>query len=122
LRLVACYLIQGTGIVVGLVWPTSTGFAWGSLLLGMPMTAITYFAMQEVRRLSPQQPASLMGLLTAVYGLGQIVGPPLAAAFLARSISVEAGFSAALGVAAAALLLGALMFGAMARKYPVHGR
>ena len=120
LRLVVCYLIQGAGILVGLVWPTSAGFAWGSLLLGMPMTAITYFAMQEVRRLSPLQPASLMGLLTAVYGLGQIVGPPLAAAFLARSVSVEAGFSAALGVAAVALLLGALMFGAMVRRYPVH--
>lgn len=122
LRLVACYLIQATGIVVGLVWPTSAGFAWGSLLLGMPMTAITYFAMQEVRRISPLQPASLMGLLTAVYGLGQIVGPPLAAAFLARSPSVEAGFSAALGVAAAALLMGALMFGAMVRRYPVAPR
>ncbi len=122
LRLVVCYLIQGSGIVIGLVWPTSAGFAWGSLLLGMPMTAITYFAMQEVRRLSPQQPASLMGLLTAVYGLGQIVGPPLAAAFLARSASVEAGFSAALGVAAAALLLGALMFGVMVRRYPLVGR
>ncbi len=121
LRLVVCYLIQGTGIVIGLLWPTSAGFAWGSLLLGMPMTAITYFAMQEVRRLSPQQPASLMGLLTAVYGLGQIVGPPLAAGFLARSVSIEAGFSAALGVASAALLLGALLFAVMMRKYPVRG-
>jgi predicted MFS family arabinose efflux permease len=120
LRLVVCYLIQGSGILVGLVWPTSAGFAWGSLLLGMPMTAITYFAMQEVRRLSPQQPASLMGLLTAVYGLGQIAGPPLATAFLARSNSVEAGFSAALGVAAGALLLGAGMYGAMVRRYPVR--
>jgi len=122
LRLVVCYLIQGSGIVVGLVWPTSAGFAWGSLLLGLPMTAITYFAMQEVRRISPQQPASLMGLLTAVYGLGQIVGPPLAATFLARSASVEAGFGAALGVAAAVLLLGAVMYGVMVRRYPVHGR
>ncbi|MEO7937746.1 MAG: YbfB/YjiJ family MFS transporter, partial [Burkholderiaceae bacterium] len=81
-----------------------------------------YFAMQEVRRLSPHHPASLMGLLTAVYGLGQIVGPPLAAAFLARSVSVEAGFSAALGVAAAALLLGAVMYGVMVRRYPVQSR
>ncbi|MEO8542268.1 MAG: YbfB/YjiJ family MFS transporter [Betaproteobacteria bacterium] len=122
LRLIVCYLIQGSGILVGLVWPTSAGFAWGSLLLGMPMTAITYFAMQEVRRLSPHHPASLMGLLTAVYGLGQIVGPPLAAAFLARSMTVEAGFSAALGVAAAALLLGAAMYGVMVRRYPVQSR
>ena len=120
LRLVLCYLIQGSGILVGLLWPTSAGFAWGSLLLGMPMTAITYFAMQEVRRISPLQPASLMGLLTAVYGLGQIVGPPLASAFLARSVSVQAGFNAALGAAAVALLLGSLMYGVMVRWYPVQ--
>lgn len=120
LRLVVCYWIQGSGILVGLVWPTSAGFAWGSLLLGMPMTAITYFAMQEVRRLSPHQPASLMGLLTAVYGLGQIAGPPLATAFLAHSPTVQAGFSAALGVAAFALLLGSLIYGAMVRWYPVR--
>jgi predicted MFS family arabinose efflux permease len=120
LRLVVCYWIQGSGILIGLVWPTSAGFAWGSLLLGMPMTAITYFAMQEVRRLSPLQPASLMGLLTAVYGLGQIAGPPLATAFLAHSPTVQAGFSAALGVAAFALLLGSLLYGAMVRWYPVR--
>jgi predicted MFS family arabinose efflux permease len=120
LRLVVCYWIQGSGILIGLAWPTTAGFAWGSLLLGMPMTAITYFAMQEVRRLSPQQPASLMGLLTAVYGLGQIAGPPLATAFLAHSPSVQAGFSAALGVAAFALLLGSLLYGAMVRWYPVR--
>lgn len=122
LRLVVCYLVQGSGILVGLLWPTSAGFAWGSLLLGMPMTAITYFAMQEVRRLSPQHPASLMGLLTAVYGVGQIVGPPLAAGFLAHSATVQAGFSAALGVAAVALLLGALMYGVMVHRYPVQAR
>jgi len=73
-----------------------------------------------VRRISPLQPASLMGLLTAVYGLGQIVGPPLASAFLARSVSVQAGFNAALGAAAVALLLGSLMYGVMVRWYPVQ--
>ena len=119
LRPVICYAVQCLGIAIGLAWPTSAGFAVSSLLLGVPMTAITYFAMQEVRRLSPHEPASLMGLLTTVYGVGQVVGPPLAALLVARSVSVQAGFNAALGVAAAALLVGALIYGAMQRWYPV---
>ena len=120
LRLIACYVLQACGVALGLVWPSSAGFALGSLLLGMPMTAITYFAMQEARRLAPRQPAGLIGLLTALYGLGQVAGPPLTAAFLARTASADAGFSYALVVAAGALLLGALLFGAMLRRFPVR--
>ncbi len=120
MRLIVCYVLQAGGVAMGLVWPSSAGFALGSLLLGAPMTAITYFAMQEVRRLSPQQPAAMMGLLTAVYGLGQVLGPPLAAAFLARATSVDAGFSYALTVGAGALGLGALLYGVMMRQYPVR--
>jgi fucose permease len=61
-----------------------------------------------------------MGLLTALYGLGQIVGPPLAAAMLARAATPAAGFTLSLEIAAAALVLGALAFGAMARLWPVR--
>lgn len=119
-RLAACYLLQASGVVVGLVWPSSTGFAIGSFLLGLPMTAITFFALQEVRRVAPQQSVALMGLITAVYGLGQVAGPPLTAAFLERSASVDAGFDQALLVAAGALVLGALLYAAMVRMYPVR--
>lgn len=120
LRLIVCYVLQAGGVAMGLVWPSSAGFALGSLLLGAPMTAITYFAMQEVRRLSPQQPAAMMGLLTAVYGLGQVIGPPLTAAFLARTATVDAGFGYALMVGAGALVLGAMLYGVMMRRFPVR--
>ncbi len=119
LRLLVCYLLQACGVALGLLWPTSAGLALGSLLLGLPMTAITYFAMQEARRLSPAQPASLMGLLTAVYGLGQVVGPPVTAAFLARAASADAGFTQALILAAGALVLGSIVFACMLRRFPL---
>ena len=51
--LMACYVLQGAGVMVGMWWPTLAGFALGSLLLGLPFTAITLFAMQEVRRVRP---------------------------------------------------------------------
>jgi len=74
--------------------------------------------MQEVRRLRPQLVASSMGLLTAVYGIGQIAGPPMVALLLRRSRSTGAGFTLALEVAAGGLLAGALLYLAMLRLFP----
>jgi MFS family permease len=110
LRLAACYAVQAAGVAANLVSPTPAGFALGSLLLGLPFTALTYFAMQEVRRLRPQQATPFMGLLTASYGLGQVVGPPIAAWLVGRSASAAAGFSASLWIAAGLLLFGAMLY------------
>jgi len=118
LLLAGCYLVQAVGIAIGVWSPSLTGFALGSLLLGIPFTAITFFAMQEVRRLRPLLAASFMGLLTAVYGIGQIAGPPMVALLLRHSRNVGEGFTLALEVAAGALLLGALMYLAMLRVWP----
>ena len=120
LLLAGCYLVQAVGVASSLVSPTLAGFALGSLLLGLPFTAITFFAMQEVRRLRPDQAASFIGLLTAVYGFGQIVGPLLTAALLARSATPGLGFSRSLEIAAAALLAGALLYLWMARRHPAR--
>ncbi|MEO7392717.1 MAG: YbfB/YjiJ family MFS transporter [Ramlibacter sp.] len=119
-RLAACYVIQALGVAASLVSPTLAGFAVGSVLLGLPFTTITFFAMQEVRRLKPRQPTPLMGLLTAMYGVGQIAGPPLAAWLVARSGSAARGFDVALWVATGALVLGALLYSALARLYPAR--
>jgi MFS family permease len=99
----ACYLIQALGIWLGIVFPGVLGFGIGSLLLGLPFTAITLFAMREARRLRGESAAGLMGYATASYGLGQIAGPLVAAPIAARTGS----FSIALWIAVAALGLGA---------------
>jgi hypothetical protein len=118
LRLAACYAVQAVGIVASLLSPSLAGFAIGSLLLGLPFTAITFFAMQEARRLRPLQPTSFMGLLTAMYGLGQIAGPPLAAGLVARSASAAQGFSLSLWIASGLLALGAALYLWLARAWP----
>ena len=104
--LVGCYVLQALGIAAGLWWPTPAGFALGSVLLGLPFTAITFFGLQEARRLWPASADSFASLVTAMYGLGQIVGPPVAAALVASG-GEAAGFSRALSVAAGARVLGA---------------
>ena len=116
--LAAAYLMQAAGIALGACWPTAAGFALGSILLGVPFTAITFFAMQEVRIVRPQRIASTMGLLTALYGIGQIVGPPLVALVLRHSASTARGFDTALGIAAGALVFGALLYALLARVTP----
>lgn len=117
--LMASYLMQAFGIAVSLWSPSLAGFAIGSLLLGIPFTAITFFAMQEARRLRPTTAASLMGLLTATYGAGQILGPPLVAVLLRHTRSASDGFSLSLEIAASALLVGVVVYGWMVRAYPV---
>ncbi|MGN7983969.1 YbfB/YjiJ family MFS transporter [Burkholderia sp. 22313] len=103
---------QALGIAAGIVWPNAAGFSAGSALLGLPFTAITLFAMREARRLHGDRAAGLMGYATASYGVGQILGPLVAAPLTARFGS----FSPALWVAAGALLAGAAGFAATAAR------
>ncbi|AOJ39570.1 MFS transporter [Burkholderia lata] len=112
LLLAAGCATQALGIAAGIVWPNAAGFSVGSALLGLPFTAITLFAMREARRLHGERAAGLMGYATASYGVGQILGPLVAAPLAARFGS----FSPALWVAVVALLLGAAGFAATAAR------
>ena len=115
--LAGAYLLQAVGIALGLLWPGPAGFALGSLLLGLPFTAITFFALQEARQQWPQAGAGFTGLLTALYGIGQIAGPPMAAALLVQAGSRAQGFDWALGVAGSVLVLGAALYAFMAWRW-----
>ena len=106
LLLAAAYALQAVGVVLSVAWPTIWGFGLGSLLLGMPFTAITLFAMRDARRLRGNASAGLIGYATASYGVGQILGPLFAAPLAQRTGS----FAVALWVAAAVLAAGALLF------------
>ena len=116
--LMGCYALQAVGIMLGVWWPSLLGFALGSLLIGLPFTAITLFAMQEVRRVRPHGASAFIGLLTATYGLGQIAGPPWVAVLLGRSASAAQGFALSLETAAASLVLGMVLYGWLARRHP----
>ncbi|TDV04622.1 YbfB/YjiJ family MFS transporter [Paraburkholderia caballeronis] len=102
--LAACYVLQAAGIGLGIVWPTAAGFSLGSVLIGLPFTAITLFAMREARLLRGERAAGLMGYATAAYGVGQIAGPLVAAPLAASTGS----FSPSLWLAAIALVAGAV--------------
>lgn len=117
--LLAAYAVQAGAIALSVVWPVAAGFALGSWLLGLPFTAITFYALQEARRVWPAAGDSFTGMLTAAYGLGQIAGPPLVAWLLHRAGSEAEGFAQGLGLAAVALVVGACLYGAMALRWPL---
>jgi predicted MFS family arabinose efflux permease len=104
LMLAGCYVLQAVGIALGIVWPNAAGFSFGSVLIGLPFTAITLFAMREARLLRGEHAAALMGYATAAYGIGQIAGPLVAAPLAAATGS----FSPSLWLAAGTLVAGAL--------------
>jgi predicted MFS family arabinose efflux permease len=112
LLLAAAYALQAVGVVLSVAWPTIWGFGLGSLLLGMPFTAITLFAMRDARRLRGNASAGLIGYATASYGVGQILGPLFAAPLAQRTGS----FAVPLWVAAAVLTAGALLFAMVWRR------
>jgi predicted MFS family arabinose efflux permease len=118
LMLALAYVVQAIAIGIGVGLPTAAGFAVGSLLLGLPFTAITYFALQEVRRLRPEHVAATTGLVTVLWSIGQAAGPPMVAAILRRTVDVNAAFSESLAIAAGALVLGAVVHVAMSRAWP----
>lgn len=116
--LIGCYAMQASGVLLGAWFPSLTGFALGSLLLGLPFTAITLFAMQEARRLRPHGTSAVIGALTAAYGLGQIAGPPLVGWLLQRSATPALGFALSLEIAASALGAGMVIFAWLRRRHP----
>ena len=116
--LAGAYVVQAVAIAIGLALPTAAGFALGSVLLGLPFTAITYFALQEVRRLRPHHIAATTGLLTALWSVGQTAGPPMVAVLLRRTTGVGAAFTLSLAIAAGALVVGAVVFLVSSRLWP----
>jgi len=123
LRLATGYVMQAMGIGIGVAWPTQAGFAIGSLLLGLPFTTLTFFTMQEVRRIRPNAAASTIGLVTTVWALGQSLGPLMVAALLRQGGGdAHAAFQHSLMVAATSLLVGAAIFVAAARVWPAGPR
>ena len=117
--LIGSYVVQAAGVLMSLLWPTVAGFVLSSILIGLPFTGITHFTMQEARRLSPYRATSFMALLTAVYGIGQIAGPPLVGVLLNHTPTHAAGFTLALQTAFVSLLAGSLLYLFKIRSFPL---
>ena len=114
--LVAAYALQGCGIALPLAGGAGAAFA-SAVLFGGTFAGITALTLALAGFLSPRRSASLIGALTASFGMGQVVGPVLAGFIASRAHGFAPALIVASGVifAAAALMVALHLFDAAPR-------
>jgi len=106
--LALAYVTQACGIIL----PALHGGAWvafaAAILFGGTFMGITTLTLTLAGHIASRRSAGVIGLLTAAFGLGQIVGPTLAAILAGRAHS----FGPPLMAASAIVFLGGILIAA----------
>jgi MFS family permease len=100
----AC-LAEAAGVALSVVAPTPAAIVASAVLVGGTFMAITALGLQVGRRLATGAPQKIQAIMTAAFGIGQVVGP-LVAGHLRETAGTYLASSLA---AAAALVIGAAL-------------
>ncbi|WP_455874239.1 YbfB/YjiJ family MFS transporter [Rhizobium yanglingense] len=96
--------LQAVGVVLP-VWHTPSAYILSALLVGATFMGTVTIAMPAARRVAARVRFNMLAIMTAAYGIGQIIGPLMANALYARTGS----FDLPLELAASALALAACL-------------
>ena len=99
---IAC-VVESIGVVASIDWMTISGVCVSAVLLGGTFMGLTALGLMSARALAGDRPQQVIGLMTASFGAGQMIGPSVAG-FLAESTG---SLRLPSRLAAAALVLGA---------------
>lgn len=97
-------LVQAVGVMLPVFGQSALLYLGSAVLVGGSFMGTVTIAMPAARAAASQVRFNILAAMTALYGVGQIVGPLAASALR----SLTGSFLPALGTAAGALLIGAL--------------
>lgn len=103
--LIVAMALQSLGIALPVLWPSQAGFIISAVLFGATFMGITTLATTLARQISPANSSKIIGYLTAVYAIGQMIGPAITGVF----ISYTHNYNAALIGASLVVFMGAFI-------------
>lgn len=103
--LVLAMAMQSLGIAMPVFWMSKTSFVISALLFGATFMGITTLATTVGREMNPSDSSRTIGILSAIYALGQLIGPTLAGVLS----SFTHDFNAAFIGAACVVFFGAIL-------------
>ncbi|USK83755.1 YbfB/YjiJ family MFS transporter [Peribacillus asahii] len=103
--LVLAMILQSIGIAMPVFLMSKTGLVISALLFGATFMGITTLATTLARQMSPSNSSRIIGYLTAIYAVGQMIGPTIAG--ILSSFSHD--YNSALIGAASVVLVGACL-------------
>ena len=90
-------LTEAVGVALSVVYPTPAAIVVAAIFLGGTFMAITGIGLQIGRRLAVGAPQRIQALMTAAFGIGQVIGPLIAGhlretmgSYLASSLAAAA--------------------------------
>ncbi len=101
---IAC-IVEALGVVASVLWISLPGLFVAAVFLGGTFMGITALGLMAARSLSPGEPRRMLAIMTAAFGLGQIIGPLVAG----YSFDLTGSFLVSSLLAAAGLCLAALL-------------
>ncbi|HWI41048.1 MAG TPA: YbfB/YjiJ family MFS transporter, partial [Verrucomicrobiae bacterium] len=87
--LAAAHLMQAAGIALPALLPGKTSVIIGAILFGATFMGIVMLALSAGTACQPAARGRIIGLMTGIYGIGQIAGPLLAGLIAARTGSFD---------------------------------
>jgi MFS family permease len=112
--LIVAHLVQAAGIAAPAFAHSLPTVLFSAITFGATISSISGLTLSLAPALSPERSARLIGLLTAVFGIGQIIGPVVAGELAVRSGNFDHGLLLASGAVAFGALL--LIMGVAARR------
>jgi predicted MFS family arabinose efflux permease len=103
--LVLAMALQSLGMAMPAFWISKTSFIISALLFGATFMGITTLATTLGRQINPSNSSRTIGILTAIYAIGQLIGPILSGVIS----SFTHNFNTALIGASSAVLIGAAL-------------